>query len=322
MAKKTPAAVLAAKINRKGVIAGAIIAGGFGLITTGILFNKKQSPAVETKGNGSPVLQLQGSNSVSMPIQSATYNISGGNNQIGNSNTMIIGGGGDIKTNKDFQTLEAELQDALGQLKAVNQELIKTRNATSPRRISEKQRRNVITLLSDSKVSKIFLPVVVGNIDSETENFSGQFREMLSAAGYGKDAPLSLPPPQQNIMWVTNAIVAGIPATGKNAFEDVIQRPGLCPFSPTNNDVDVLALIDTNTFSPSIPASLMVFKDVHHPDDPSRGVFAFHPTNDPNAIALGVCQALIEEGISVGFMPANGILPDGQTGFFIPQKFY
>lgn len=237
------------------------------------------------------------------------------------SQTNVGSSTGDIKNNRDFQALETQLQNTLGQLNAVNKELIKTRDATSPRRISVQQRSDFIALLSSSEVSKIFLPVVAGNIDSETENFSGQFREMLNVAGFGPGAPLSLPLPKDNYVRVTNEIIAPIPPVGQNDFKDVIVIPGLSAFSPTNQDVDILVLVDTNTFSPGIMGTLMVFKSVHDPNGGASN-FAFHPTNDPNAIVLGVCQALIQVGISVGFMPANGVLPNGRVGFFIPQKFY
>jgi len=288
-----------------------------GVIIAALINHSNGQPSqslYQSISNGNDNIQAGGN----VNVQTSTYN-NYGNMQVGNSNTMNNYTGEDITTNKDFQTLETQLHEALGQLNTVNNELIETRNATSPRRINTKQRNMFILLLSDKQVSKTYLPVVVGNNDSETENFAAQFRDMLNVAGYGKDAPLSLPPPSKDYIWVTNQIYTPVPPAGTNDYADVIVRPGLCPFSPTNNDVDVLVLINTNSFSPSIFSSLMIFKSFH---DQLGTEFAFRPTNDPNAIALGVCQALIEEGISVGLMPANGILPDGQTGFFIPQKIY
>jgi hypothetical protein len=58
-------------------------------------------------------------------------------------------------------------------------------------------------------------------------------------------------------------------------------------------------------------------------NNPNKGeLFAYHPTDDPSSIVAGICNALVKEGISVGFMSAKGLLPDGQAGFFIPQKMY
>jgi len=231
---------------------------------------------------------------------------------------------GILKTNQ----IPLLLSNQQEQFQALNNKLLEVINARAPRRINLDQRNNFIVLLSDSHVSKIALPVVVGNNDSETENYAEQFREMLNAAGFGMDAPQILPQPQQDIIFVTNQIAAAVPPLGEYSTQGIRYIPGLFPRpaeqKQTQKEPDIFAVLsDANFISGKTtnPAAFMIFKAT--PNNPSGGeLFAYHPTSDPNAIVVGICTALIKEGISVGFLSSKGILPDGQAGFFIPQKLY
>jgi hypothetical protein len=151
-------------------------------------------------------------------------------------------------------------------------------------------------------------------------------REMLTAAGYGKNAPQSLTPPNENIIWVTNQITAAIPPVGAYGNQDVLDFPGLYPMSPDgkwgHKNVEVFAVLsDTNGLSPSLLATFMAMKAT--PKNPNGGeIFAYHPTDNPNAIIMGICNVLVDNGISIGFMPGKGILSSGGVAFFIPQKLF
>jgi hypothetical protein len=209
---------------------------------------------------------------------------------------------------------------------ALNKALIEAQSATQPRRITPEQRNKFIAFLSDSHASKISVKVIVGNNDSETENFAEQFREMLDAAGYGKNAPQSLAPPIQNMLWVTNKISAAIPPIGEYSSQGIIYLPGLSLGPPIGNgmqkNVEVVAVIsNTNSISPKLWPTFMVMKVTTNIPNGGK-IFVYHPTDDPNAVIVGICNALIENGISIGFMPGKGILSGDEVAFFIPQKFY
>lgn len=219
-----------------------------------------------------------------------------------------------------------KLSQVTSQRDAANAALIAAQSATEPRKITPAQRNKFIALLSEAHASKISIKVIVGNKDSETEKFAEQFREMLTAAGYGKDAPQSLPPQKVSLIYVTNTITATIPPIGEYSNQDIINLPGLYPMSPSGNwgqkNVEVIAVFsDTNAIVPSLLPAFMAMKATKQ--NPNGGeVFAYHPTDDPNSIIMGICNALVENGISIGLMPGKGILTDGGVAFFIPQKFY
>jgi hypothetical protein len=227
-----------------------------------------------------------------------------------------------------LQSTSDLLSQVTSQRDAANAALIAAQSATEPRTIKRDQRRDFITLLADA--SKISLPVVVGNNDSETEHFAEQFMEMLGAAGFGTNAPISLPPPEQNIIFVTNGAVAIIPPLGGYSREGITYISGLF-LSRLDQDKpqrqpNVFALLsDTNLLSgrlnPSEPPTFMVLKATKNNANGGE-LLAYHPTDNQDSIIIGVCNALIREGISVGFASSKGILQDGKVGFFIPQKFY
>lgn len=225
-----------------------------------------------------------------------------------------------------LQSTSDLLSQVTSQRDEINAKLIAAQSATEARKIKPDQRNKFIALLSDAHASKISIPIIVGNKDGETENFAEQFREMLTAAGYGKDAPKNLPPPKENMIWVTNQIGAAIPPVGAYGNQEIVNYPGLYPASPSGKwgqkNVEVLAVLsDTNGISPSLLATFMAMKATPYNTNGGE-VFAYHPTDNPNAIIMGICNALVENGISIGFMPGKGILPDGGVAFFIPQKFY
>jgi hypothetical protein len=152
---------------------------------------------------------------------------------------------------------------------------------------------------------------------------------MLNAAGYGMSAPKSLPPPSEIAVYVTNRLVGVIPPFGGYSTEGIKYIPGLFARQPSQNSLqkepEVFAVMSDVNFiaekPPNNTPSFMVFTASEN--NPNGGkLFAYHPTDNPDAIVVGICNALIEEGISVGFMSSKGILPDGQAGFFIPQKIY
>jgi hypothetical protein len=218
------------------------------------------------------------------------------------------------------------LSQATSQRDDLNAKLIAAQSATEPRKINLDQRKKFIALLSDVHASKISIPVIVGNKDSETDAFAEQFREMLTVAGYGTNAPKSLPPPKEDIVWVTNNIIAAIPRIGTFGKQEILNFPGLNPVSPNGKwgqkNVEVFAVLsDTNGLSPELMPAFMPMKA--SPSNTNGGeLFAYHPTDKPNAIIIGICNALVENGISVGFMNGKGILPEGNVAFFIPQKFF
>jgi hypothetical protein len=219
------------------------------------------------------------------------------------------------------------LSDALQQILENSKKLIAERNAGQPRIITADQRKNFITILASTNCSKISIPVIVGNNDTETEHFAEQMREMLNAAGYGNDAPKSLPAPSESRIYTASEAVGLIPPYGQVDENSIISIPGVFPRASVENgsmppkEPDVFAVVShpdilNSKTNPPFTPSFMIFTATKN--NPNGGeLMAFHPTNDPDEIIIGICNALVKEGISVGFMPANGKLP---IGIFIPQK--
>jgi hypothetical protein len=64
------------------------------------------------------------------------------------------------------------------------------------------------------------------------------------------------------------------------------------------------------------PASFMPMD----PTDKNSGtseVYAYHPTDDPNHVLLGVMEALNHCGISTAFMPGATFLKPGEVGLLV-----
>lgn len=243
------------------------------------------------------------------------------------------------KMEKLQQYFSNQWQQSTLQLSDAQKELAEVKAATMPRRITPEQREKFIKiLLEHNNVSKIPIKVIVGKTDSETENFATQFREMLDAAGYGANAK---PAPDEAVKvdrvvvtsFEPNVEVPPFTSIGKN--QEIVRIPDffvtpaqgryaqknsevICMFSSTNGQSSIPNL----RLRPTPPSVMVMYPNPKIIRDPNDIHYAYHPTQNPDDILLGVSSVLIHVGIRIGNLSGKTPLKPGEVAFYIPQKIY
>jgi hypothetical protein len=214
----------------------------------------------------------------------------------------------------------------------VTNRLAVAETATQQRRIKPQQREKFIRIMSDvHNFSKIPIKVIIKSKDNnETAVFATQIREMLDVAGYGVGA--KLPPDESykiNYTYVANRLsdVDVPPPNMEGKYTELVINPDvlLQPVNQNEGEPEVLVVFSgTIPGAETVPSIMPMHKlpNTFTNEPATNMVFAYHPTQDTNAILYGVSCVLNEVGISTGPMVNNGILKQGEMAVFIPERIY